>query len=117
MIDGEQHARQHLVDAEQRLPRDDLGVVDARHARTEQPVIAARFQHDRLFIGYRQRRGLGRELPITKRAPARAMQVLAALRRALPLGDLPLARRGGHEQRARNRTRAAQLIPIVGDGA
>ena len=101
-----QHAGQLHVDAEQRLARDDLLIVDAGHARAEELEVLGILE--RRVRRRRERRGLRRELAVRRAALRRRMNHGALLRRALAGRHAPRLRGGGDEHRARGCAGAAE---------
>jgi hypothetical protein len=112
---GEQHARDALIDAEQRLSAHELRVVDSGDTRAEQAEVLLRLQRDARGVGHRQRRGDFGELAVGRAAVAGRMAHRARLRRQLGRRHVPVLRSRGDEHRARRRAGLAQRVVIHRD--
>ena len=114
--DRMEHPRHFDVDAVACLPGDDVVRIHRAHARAQQAKARRNLERD----GLRRcgpTRGVGGELAIRQRAPARRVVYGAARRRKARDLDVPARCRFGNEQCARGRANLPETGPASHDGA
>src|SRR5208282_4876492 len=109
---GVEHPGAGYVDAEERLAGHYQRTVDARLGMADDLEVSRVLELDRLEVGYRQRRRLGRQLAIARAASARPVVHPARLGTALRCRDAPGAGCRGDQHLAPSGADPAQRVPV-----